>query len=76
MAGINKIVGNVLICMDCNVLRSSIDIPAQKQNKQGQGDKAYYLGDGMSKSFRLFINDLLIKNNFSQQIKSGSGFDK
>jgi len=71
-----KIVRHVLVCIGCNALRADIDIPAQHQNKQGQGDNAYYLGEGMSKSFRQFINSLLIKYNFSHQIKPGSGFDK
>jgi hypothetical protein len=71
-----KIVRHVLVCMDCNTLRADIDIAAQKQNKQGQGNKAYYLGNGMSKSFRQFINGLLTKFNFSNQIKPGSDFDK
>ncbi|HLP35644.1 hypothetical protein [Lacibacter sp.] len=71
-----KIVRHILVCMDCNALRSDIDIPAQHQDKQGQGDKPYYLGDGMSKSFRQFLNALLIKYNFSHQIKDGSMFDK
>ena len=71
-----KVVRQVLICLDCNVLRSDIDITAQHQNKQGHGDKAYYLSDGLSKSFREFLNELLIKYNFSHQIQAGSMFDK
>lgn len=71
-----KIVRHVLVCMDCNAVRADIEIPAQKQNKQGQGDKAYYLGDGMSKSFRQFLNKLLKKYKFSHQIKVGSEFDR
>jgi len=71
-----KIVRHVLVCMDCNAVRADIEIPAQKQDKQGQGDKAYYLGDGMSKSFRQFLNGLLKKYNFSHQIKAGSHFDE
>ena len=71
-----KAVRYVLVCMDCNALRSDVDIPAQHQNKQGQGNKAYYLGDGMSKSFRKFVNNLMTKYNFSHQIKGRSMFDK
>lgn len=70
-----QIVRQVLVCMDCNVVRSDIEIPAQLQNKQGQGDKTYYLGGGMSKSFRHFLNGLLQKYSFSHQIKPGSQFD-
>lgn len=71
-----KIVRHALVCMSCNALRADIDIPAQHQNKQGKGKEVYYLGDGMSKSFRQFINELLIKYNFSHQAKSSSMFDK
>ena len=71
-----KVVRHVLVCMGCNALRADIDIPAQHQDRRGQGDKIYYLGDGMSKSFRQFINGLLIKYNFSHQIEAGSGFDE
>lgn len=71
-----KIVRHVLVCMDCNAVRADKEIPAQQQNKQGQGDKAYYLGGGMSKSFRQFVNGLLKKYNFSHQIKAGSHFDE
>ena len=62
--------------MDCNAVRADIEIPAQKQNKQGQGDKAYYLGDGMNKTFRQYLNGLLKKYHFSHQIQPGSNFDK
>jgi len=72
----SKIVGNVIICLDCNLLRSSINIPASKQGKQGQGKNAYYVLDGLSKSFRKFLNGLLKKYNFSYQIKADSMFDK
>lgn len=71
-----KIVRHILVCMECNVLRADINIPTQEQNKQGRGDKAFYLGDGMSKSFRKFLNQLLIKYKFSHQIKQGSDFDE
>ena len=50
--------------------------PAQNQNKVGEGDNAYYLGEGLSKSFRQFLNELLKKYNFSHQIKEGSAFDQ
>jgi len=71
-----KVVRHVLVCLDCNALRADVDIPAQHQDKQGQGDKTYYQGEGMSKSFRKFLNGLLKKYNFSHQIKQGSDFDK
>ncbi|MBY0477622.1 MAG: hypothetical protein K2Q24_08235 [Chitinophagaceae bacterium] len=71
-----KVVAQVSICLDCNRLRSSISIPAQKQGKVGKGDEVYYLADGLSKTFRQFINTLLQKNQFSHQIKKGSSFDQ
>ena len=71
-----KIIRHVLVCIECNGLSADIDISAQHQDKQGQGDKAYYLGNGMSKFFRRYLNGLLIRYNFSHQIKAGSMFDK
>ena len=71
-----NIVEHISISLDCNRLRSSIDIPAQKQGKVGNGKDAYYISDGLSKSFRQFINMLLKRNQFSHQIKPGSSFDK
>jgi hypothetical protein len=71
-----KVVAHISICLDCNRLRSNIDIPVQKQGKVGDGDESYYLADGLSKSFRQFINALLEKNQFSHQIKQGSAFDE
>ncbi len=71
-----KIVAHISVCLDCNVLRSGIDIPAQKQGKVGEGNSAYYTADGLTKSFRQFLNDLLKRYNFSHQIKAGSSFDR
>ena len=71
-----KIVEYITISLDCNRLRSSIDIPSQKQGKVGNGKDAYYISDGLSKTFRQFINMLLKRNQFSHQIKPGSNFDK
>ena len=64
-----KVVGHVTICLDCNRLYSSIKIIAQQQGKIGQGKEAYYISDGLSQSFRNFLNTLLIKKKFSHQIK-------
>ena len=71
-----KVVAHISVCVDCNRLRSSIDIPAQKQGKVGNGDDVYYIASGLSKSFRQFINTLLQKNQFSHQVKKGSSFDE
>ncbi len=71
-----KVVAHISICLDCNRLHSSIDIQAQKQGKVGSGEAVYYRANGLSKSFRQFINTLLQKNQFSHQIKKGSSFDE
>jgi len=71
-----KPVGQLTICLGCNRLYSSIDIPAQKQGKQGEGKEAYYILDGLSKSFRQYINGLLIRYKFTHQIEPGSHFDE
>jgi hypothetical protein len=64
-----KIVAYITVCLDCNVLVSSIPLEAQKQGKIGDGKDAYYIADAPSKKFRLFLNDLLKKYNFSHQIR-------
>ncbi|MET0299013.1 MAG: hypothetical protein ABW036_04600 [Flavitalea sp.] len=71
-----KIVAQILVCLECNRLSSNIDIPAQKQGKQGSGIDAHYLAEGLSKSFRKYLNQLLITHEFSHQIETGSDFDK
>lgn len=69
-----KPVGQISICLACNRLYSSIDIPAQKQGKQGNGKDTAYLLDGLSRPFRLFINELLVKNKFTHQIDPKSRY--
>ena len=71
-----KPIGQITICLGCNRLYSNIDIPAQKQGQQGKGKDAYYILDGLSKSFRKYINGLLIKNKFAHQIEPGAHFDE
>jgi hypothetical protein len=66
-----KIVGHVTVCLDCNRLSSSFDIPAQKQGKVGNGKDAYYIAEGLSTSFRQYLSGLLKANGFSHQIKNG-----
>jgi hypothetical protein len=72
----DKPVAQITICFSCNRLYSSIVIPAQKQGKQGKGKEAYYIFNGLSKSFRLFLNSLLVMHKFSNQIEPGSSFDE
>lgn len=64
-----KIAGHITICLDCNRLHSSIKIIAQQQGKVRQGKEVYYISDGLSESFRNFLNILLVRYNFSHQIK-------
>lgn len=71
----NKPVAQVIICVSCNRLYSTLHIPAQKQGKQGEGSRVYYLLDGLSKTFRQTLNEWLKKYNFSHQITPGSIFD-
>ncbi|MNX78251.1 hypothetical protein D3C86_1098300 [compost metagenome] len=63
-----KVVAHVSVCLQCNRLRSSVTIPAQKQGKTGNGDEAYYLLDGMSDSFKQYLNNLVIKYKFSHPL--------
>jgi hypothetical protein len=53
-----KIVFHVSICLTCNNLQPSIDIPA---HSTGRG--------GMTKSLRDFLNDLLDKHEFSNNVR-------
>ena len=53
-----KIVFHVSICLTCNNLRPSIDIPAHST------------GRGMTKLFRDFLNDLLEKYEFSNNVRN------
>jgi hypothetical protein len=65
-----KIVAYITICLDCNVLVSSLPLDAQKQGKVGEGKDTYYIADAPSKKFRTFLNDLLKNYNFSHQIRN------
>lgn len=61
----NKIVAHITICLSCNRLYSSIELPSQKRSNN----------TNESKSFRQFLNMQLKKNKFSHQIEQGSSFD-
>ena len=61
-----KIVACITVCLDCNLLVSSIPLDPQKHDKLGIANDAYIAG-APSKSFRAFLNDLLKKYNFSHQ---------
>ena len=64
------------ICLDCNRLNASFKIPAQLQGKQESEGYVYYTLDGMSKSFRRFLNELIKPHNFSHQLDYQSELDK
>ena len=65
----------LLVCL-ATVAQSQSAIRAQQQHPLGTGNKIYYRGDGMSRSFRKFLNGLLIRFNFSHTAEPGSMFDK
>lgn len=64
----DEAIAYISICMDCNKLESSKKLDSQKQGKDVVGNKVYYDLDGMSDSFRNYLNALLKKYNFSHQI--------
>ncbi|MEO6130960.1 MAG: hypothetical protein ABIQ02_03865 [Saprospiraceae bacterium] len=63
----NEIVGHITICLVCNRLHSSLEIPAQKQGKVSVGTDTYYTGTGLSNSFQQFLYSLLQEYSFSHQ---------
>jgi hypothetical protein len=63
-----RVVAHVTVCLDCNRLHSSLAIPGQKQGRVGKGKDAYYLHNGMSISFRQYLNGLVKANGFSHQL--------
>jgi len=72
----NKETAEIQICLGCNVLVSTLTIPAQQQGKVGTGKNIYYTRDGMSKQFRHSINEFIRKYGFSHPIEPNSSFDK
>jgi len=66
----NKIVAHITVCLDCNVLASSLPLDAQKQGKVGEGKDAYYMAGGPSAALRSYLNGLLKKYNFSHQLRN------
>ena len=71
-----KIAMVLSVCMDCNVLRSNIYIPARHKGRTANSSRPYNLNEGMNKPLRKFLNSLLVKYSFSHQIKPGSAFDR
>lgn len=65
-----KITGHLTICVGCNRLHSSQNIPAQQQDKYAteEGD-VYYLGQGMSKKFLSGLDKVLAHYDFKYRVK-------
>lgn len=71
-----KIVAHLSICLDCNYLISSIEIPATSYKKIKIGDDYEYDAEGFSKLGRKQLNQLCNELNFSHCSDLNSTFDK
>lgn len=71
-----KMIAYINICMGCNILQPSIPLKVQDQGpqKDEESGKIYYTLDGMSKSFRKYLNRLIRKHEFSHAGKSKPPF--
>lgn len=58
----DKIVAYITVCLDCNVVVSSIPLDPQKHEKFGANNS--YLAGGPTETFRAFLNSLLKKYKF------------
>jgi len=69
-------IATVQICLECNILRSSKKLVAQEQGLDvgGVEKTGEYTAEGMSKSFRKYINSLLKKFKFSHQLDPRGSF--
>lgn len=72
----DSIVAHITVCLDCNRISMSLRIPGLEQERTVTTDEIYYTKTGMSKSFRKFLNGLILKYGFSHQIKPGSIADQ
>jgi hypothetical protein len=70
----NKPVAQVTICLMCNRLYSTLPIPAQNQKKDVPGEVFALVMDGLSKSFRQYINNILTRHKFSHQVNEENSF--
>jgi hypothetical protein len=69
-------VAQVSVCLNCNRLYSTIEIPGMMQGKKGKGKNVYYTKNGMSKSFRKYINGIIQRYEFSVGLKEDAYFDR
>ncbi len=64
-----QVVAKVDICLECNRLRSSLEITAQNQGKMEIENEIFYGSRGMSTNFKRFIRQLILKYNFKNEKK-------
>lgn len=61
-----KMQDHITICMDCNRLISSVALPAQQPGPANKEREIYSSENiGMSKSFKLYLNTLITKYQFT-----------
>jgi len=60
-----KIIAHISICLECNLLKSSIEIPATSFAKMNEGAKNEYPLEGFSKEGRTKLNALCKELQFS-----------
>ncbi len=71
-----KVIANVEICIACNRLDPSLDITGPYKNPQKTDDgDVYYIDNGLSRSYRLYLKALLNKYGFSHAPTGESIFD-
>jgi hypothetical protein len=72
-----KAIANVEICIGCNRLYPSIEIPAKfARPERIEGGETFYPHSGLSRNFRLYMKALLDKYGFSHGPTGQSVFDK
>jgi hypothetical protein len=72
-----KAIANVEICIGCNRLYPSIEIPAKfARPEKIEGGETFYPHSGLSRNFRLYMKVLLDKYGFSHAPTGQSVFDK
>lgn len=72
-----KVIANVEICIACNRLYPSIEIPAKYARPEKiPGGEVFYPRSGLSRNFRLYMKTLLDRYGFSHGPTGQSIFDK
>jgi hypothetical protein len=70
-----KAIANVEVCVGCNRLYSSIEIPAKIARPEELAGYTIYPYSGLSKAFRIYLKDLLNAHGFSHAPKGTSIYD-